>query len=222
MGTLLRIALVLRSGGEYTAAHVRVLAKQIAAQAPFHEIVCLSDVDVPGVERIPLKHEWRGWWAKMELYRPDIEGDLLFFDLDTIVRGPIDELLDVGRLTLLRDFYRDGVYKGRAEGLGSGLMYLPESARCEAWDVWIQKPTVHMLNARSGGDQAFLETLWLPKAARWQDVAPGRVVSYKVHVNPQWKVGGVAAVPEGASVICFHGRPRPWVAPAFQQLYQAA
>jgi hypothetical protein len=203
---VLRIALVLKTGGEYKVEHAQILAKQIEKQAPFHEIVCLSDVEVPGVETIPLVTGERGWWAKMELYRPDIKGDLLFFDLDTIVRGPIDALLNVGRLTLLRDFYRDGVYKGRAEGLGSGLMYLPAADRAEAWAAWKTNPKRSM-----GGDQIFLETLWLQKAARWQDVVPGKIVSYKVHGTPLY-----------ASVICFHGKPRPWAVPAFQPLYQAA
>lgn len=208
---MLRIALVLRSGGVYTAKHAQVLAKQIEKQAPFHEIVCLSDVDVPGVERIPLKHDWLGWWSKMELMRQDIYGDLLYFDLDTVVRGPIDALLTADRLTLLRDFYRDGVYKGRPEGLGSGLMYLPEQDRRKAWQAWIADPTEHMRRARSGGDQAFLETLWLRSAARWQDVAPGAVASYKVHGDAT-----------GASVLIFHGKPRPWRVASYQHLYEAA
>ncbi len=211
MGSNLRIALVLRSGGEYTVAHAQVLAQQIEKQAPFHELICLSDVEVPGVTTIPLHHNWCGWWAKMELMRPDIDGDLLYFDLDTVVRGPIPELLTQERVTLLRDFYRDGVYKGRAEGLGSGLMFLPEEDRRKAWHAWITDPREHMLRARSGGDQAFLETLWLRSAARWQDVAPGKIVSYKVH-----------GVDNDASVVIFHGRPRPWAAPAFQHLYKAA
>lgn len=200
--------MVLRSGGIYLPKHAQILAAQIAKQAPFHEIVCLSDVEVPGVETIPLQTAEKGWWAKMELFRPDIKGDLLYFDLDTIVRGRIDELLNVGRLTLLRDFYRDGVYKGRPEGLGSGLMYLPEADRADAWRAWTANPKRTM-----GGDQMFLEGLWLQKAARWQDVVPGKVVSYKASRGE---------ILDDVAVVVFHGRPRPWAAPEFQHLYKAA
>jgi hypothetical protein len=54
------------------------------------------------------------------------------------------------------------------------------------------------------------------KAARWQDVLPGQVVSYKIHVQLDPKKGkhiGNGLVPAGTRVVCFHGQPRPWAVP---------
>lgn len=194
------IALVLRGGGEYQVNHVSHMVTALRAHAPEATLLLLSD-DVrareTGVDVVmPLRHEWRGWWAKMELFRPDLPGDFLYLDLDTMVVGDLSPLLATTRLTLLRDFYRP-------LGLGSGLMRVPTMCRAAVWEDWMRKPAYWM--ARLRGDQDFLELHWLREAARWQDLLPGQVVSYKVDVLPQ---GGVVS-PE-ARVVCFHGRPRPW------------
>ena len=60
---------VLRSGGEYGPRHVQWLARQIPG------LVCLSDRKVEGVETIPLRHDWPGWWAKMEMFSDVIDED---------------------------------------------------------------------------------------------------------------------------------------------------
>lgn len=208
----MQVALVLRSGGEYRPAHVQVLAKQIEQWLPGARVFCISDVDVQDVRCLPMLAAWPGWWAKMELFAPRIKGDILFMDLDTVVRGPLEAIASVGRLTVLRDFYRP-------RGLGSGLMYIPEVDRAEVWDAWMQGPAEAQAVCGGKGDQAFLERFWLHKAARWQDVLPGQVVSYKVHVNPDWKHGTPGTVPETASVVCHHGKPRPWDSLEFKRLY---
>jgi hypothetical protein len=60
-----------------------------------HRFVCLSNVEVPGVEVIPLVHNWRGWWSKIELFGSHHLGSrVLFLDLDVLVTGSLDELLD--------------------------------------------------------------------------------------------------------------------------------
>jgi hypothetical protein len=146
----------------------------------------------------------------MELFRPDIIGDILFMDLDTVIVGPLDDLAAVRSLTLLRDFYKP-------EHLGSGVMFLPEADRAEVWEAWMMSPQRHMRWHRGGGDQKFLETLWLDKAARWQDVLPGQVVSYKADIR---KHGD--GVPADARLVAFHGKPRPWALTPNHPLYKAA
>lgn len=50
-----------------------------------HRFVCLSNVDVP-CERIPLIHDWPGWWSKVELHRPGLFKDrVLYIDLDELI-----------------------------------------------------------------------------------------------------------------------------------------
>jgi hypothetical protein len=193
---VLRAACVLRSGGEYVPEHVGRLQRGLARHLPGVPLVCLSDVDVP-CERIPLEYDWPGWWAKMELMRPDIEGDLLYVDLDTVITGDLSDFVSVGRLMVLRDFYHP-------ERPQSALMYLPQAARAEAWEAWRRAPADHMAECGIYGDQRLLGQIWASKAGLWQEALPGQAVSYKVDVVPAGRI------PDAARVVIFHGQPRPW------------
>lgn len=175
---------VLRSGGDFRVEHVQRLAAQVPG------LVCLSDVEVPGVELRPLVGSWPGWWAKMEAFSPELDGDILLMDLDTLVLA----LPEVPReTTVLPDFYRP-------ELMGSGFMYLTARDRAKCWGEWIADPEGHMRRCRTRmrwGDQGFLQDI-IGSAARWGK----NVVSWKIHCR-----GGI---PPWAEVVCFHGTPRPW------------
>lgn len=181
---------VLKSGGDYGPRHVQWLASQVPG------LQCLSDIQVEGVPTIPLRYEWPGWFAKLELFRPDIEGDILYFDLDTVVTGPIDDFDNQDHSMMLTDFY----YPARP---GSGLMYIKQHDKAAVWDEWITSPEDHMARCNTKehwGDQGFLRDTMPHK--RWQDALAGQVVSYKAHCRN--------GLPKGANVVCFHGQPRPW------------
>ena len=180
---------VLKSGGEFTPRHVRWLAGQT------QDLVCLSDVPVDGVETVQLEKDWPGWWSKMELFSGSVDDDLLFFDLDTVIVGEVDAF-SVSKTTMLTDFYRP-------KYLASGLMYIAKEDKPKIWREFTKDPQLHMLKYRRFpliGDQGFLNGRL--DAQRWQDVLPGKVVSYKAHCRQ--------GVPDGVSVVCFHGKPRPW------------
>lgn len=217
----MRVALVLRGGREYGAKHAQTLARQIEKHL-FAEVLCLTDVAVPGVECVPLKTQWPGWWAKMELFDPAVTGDLLYLDLDTVVTGDLGEIASQKQLTCLRDFYRDGIR--RPVGLGSGMMFLPEADRAEIWDAWRPKAETNISRFRLAGvgDQAWLESWSMDRWEMWQDVVPQQVVSWKVHCSPSGgkREGSVIGVPPGTRVICFHGKPRPWDVGQFKRLYE--
>ena len=75
---------------------------------PFDFYVLTNDmtVDVPGT-KIELLHgdDWPGWWAKMELYRPDLpSGRTLYMDLDSHCIRSLGPILDTpGDLVLFDD-----------------------------------------------------------------------------------------------------------------------
>ena len=201
----MRLVTVLKSGGEYREVHVRHLKQQLAKHSPGVELVCLSDVLTPATT-IPLRYTWPGWWAKMEMFRPDILGDFLFCDLDTVLVGDIRPLANLKRTTVLRDFYWDRSKGLGPDAVGSGLMYLTEADRAEIWKAWVTNPNEWMARAGRHGDQYVIGKIIGATAKRFQDTNPGRVCSYKAHIRD----ADLKAPPDGVSIVCFHGRPRPW------------
>lgn len=197
---------VLRSGGDYMAEHVRRLRDQVAEYSPDLAFVCLTDMAVPGVETLQLSYGWPGWWSKMEMFRPDIEGDILYLDLDSSVVGDITAMASVERLTLMRDAYRPG-------GLQSSAMLVPKADRKAIWQSWTADPVYWMNRYRLGGDQAFLERFWLSRAERWQETLPGCLASYKAEIcrgrSPDLAPDAVTLAAT-LKLVVFHGRPRPW------------
>lgn len=197
------VALVLRSGGVYTPLWVQRLAAQIRAHHDVR-VVCLSDVDVPGVETIRLLHDWPGWWAKVELFRPGLfDGPVLYFDLDTVILGPFDDLLAYdGRMAMLSDFYRPAL-------AASGVM---------AWTPNVSTDGIYKRISSNDMQALRADDRWyrlrMPNVDRIQDLYPGLCVS--------WKVCG-GQVPVDARILCFHGNPKQhnvggWV----QQLWEGA
>ena len=147
-------------------------------------------MDVP--DRIPLENDWPGWWSKIELFK--LEGPLLYFDLDTIIKGDLSDIAEQchkQEFIVLNDFYRE-------KGIGSGMMGWNESVRY-IYDAFAKNPRQYMDQYRNGGDQSFIESQCSP--VKWQNIVRDHVVSYKVHV-----MNGKS---NGARVVCFHGKPKP-------------
>lgn len=210
------IALVLRSGGDYTVDHVATLVAQLPTG---YKILCFTDTPfvMERVTCIPLSKSYRGmhgWWAKIDLFRPDVTDDLLYFDLDTVIVGNIAKLLKVAgnTMVMLSDFYHP-------EYLMSSVMYIPNNVKQKIWDTFWKEPTRHIAECTvtsKWGDQGFIRGV-IGDCRRWQDICPGILVSYKADiaklgVNP-WATArysrGDGSLPPSASVVVFHGQPRP-------------
>src|SRR5262249_34387876 len=88
----------------------------------------------------------------MELFRPEIKGDTLFFDLDTVIVGDLSTVASVGRTTLLSDMGNADLIARKAAN--SSVMYLTESDRAQVWERWIADPNGHMARYGELGDQA--------------------------------------------------------------------
>lgn len=191
-----KIFCALRVSSVYTVDYVYKMKEQMDVYAPNVPFICISNTALSGIQTIPMKHMWPGWWCKMEMFHPKIEGDIFFVDLDTFILDNIEDFLKVRDLTMLTDFYKP-------EGLGSGLMYIPQSARADVWNSFVRSPVNNMHNFKIGGDQRFLMSVWKNKPQRWQEVLPNRVVSYKAQ---RIKDKGV---PDNTGILCFHGVPKP-------------
>lgn len=199
-----RVFCVLRSGGDLDATDVARLRTCFKKHLPGHELHCLSDVEVP-CQRIPLRHNWPKWWSKMELFRKDIEGDIFYLDLDTVVVGDISHMATTRIDTVLSDFY----YPWR---VASAVLYLTEALRREVWEHWMSDPEYNM-TCYEKGDQTFLSTIpRFEKARRWQNYFPKQIISFKRHMRPAPPMSPGPQLkypPKEARIVCFHGIPRP-------------
>ncbi|HEX6007547.1 MAG TPA: hypothetical protein VFY80_06265 [Burkholderiales bacterium] len=187
----LKVACVLRSGGDFTAEHVALLRDQVARFRPGVRFVCFSDVAVP-CERIALRHRgWRGFWAKLELFR-ELTGPTLYFDLDSLLLADPAPLIGAGEFVMIRHWIH-------ADRFASGVMY---------WDGDFShvyrafSPRLirrYMQTMKRYGDQGFI-----------QDVLGERITAFPEGTVVSFKRQCKAGVPDGAVVVAFHGRPRPW------------
>lgn len=220
---MIKIACVLKSGDfnlEYVFKLLRAVERTVSQK---HSFVVLSDLYMPpkgdpmwnGLEGTdidwqPLRSDLPGWWSKMELFR--IPGPVLYFDLDTVLTGNIDDLCDAvqsldGEMLMLKGFRHGDVASG-IMGWNGNKLWLTErflEARHSAKFIYIK----YALRMKMGsiffrGDQEWLsENLNLRDTpiVFAQDVIDG-IYSYKRHIAR----GGLR---KNAKIICFHGLPRP-------------
>ena len=199
---MLTVMCVLRSGGIYTPEWVRKLRDGVKRNLDRqHKFVCLSDVEVP-CERIPLQHDWPSWWAKIEMFREGVITDqTIYFDLDTVITKPFEIIRNGADFAMLQSFWTPDM-------VGSGVMYFSgENVPHHVYNKFAKQPKAYIAhhernaNATYVGDQAFISDCFgQENIARINDYLPG-IKSYKMHCHRR--------LPADASIVCFHGRPRP-------------
>ncbi len=202
---MLNFVVVYRTGGDFVADDVHALKTQVSRNLTIpHKFICLSDEDFefPGVEVIPLEKKYPGWWSIMEAFR--IVGPVVFTGLDDLIVDNIDR---AGELALACDediFYmtRPQIYARRkGEKYCSGVMIWNGD-----WS-WIytkfnRSPKKYM--EKFIKEQRFTTDALDRKKVDvrlFQDYFTG-FYSYKNECP-----GGIP--PEDATIVAFHGRPRP-------------
>ncbi|MDF7679632.1 hypothetical protein PT300_03010 [Enterobacteriaceae bacterium ESL0689] len=200
----MKIATVLRSGGDYNARHVQWLYQQLPADL---EKVCFTDLSIPGINTIKLTEDLPGWWSKIEIFNPEaVTDDIFYIDLDIVITGDISQILNNQKLTMLSDFFFPAKTKN------SAIMRIPHEEKYKVWEIFKRYPELFMSRYKEGGDQEFISKIY-PHAAVWQEILPGQIVSYKKHVIHKKKhehATGNGHIPTDARIVCFHGKPRPW------------
>lgn len=181
----------------YTPKDVTRLRDGVAANLSLpHRFVCMTNHPVPGVECIPLSYRFEGWWAKTEIFRPDLPfGRVLYIDLSSSVVGSLNEMASQPGIVITKDWYRGTPSQ-------SVLLYTVGDFTA-VWDAfivncdyWMEKG--NQMEAPDYGDQTMLNYVAHPPLEYWQDCLPGLLVSDKVH-----------SVPPGARIVQFHGKPKP-------------
>jgi len=197
----MKIVTVLKTSNDYKKDYVDLLYEQCQKYASNIEFVCISDdPSVPGY--IKMEHDWPRWWPKMEIFK--IPGPVLYLDLDTIIVSDLNEILETAcqyEFVAIRDFYKDHKME---RTLGSGIMFWTVDMKY-LYEEFLKNPQKNMdecTTSRWWGDQGFIEKTIKHKVVYWQDILPRKIISWKVHCKN--------GVPKDASIIAFHGKPKPW------------
>lgn len=171
---MLTVVCVYKTGGAYSADYVLRLEKAVYEHITIsHRFICLTDsISVDCCEVTPLAHDWPGWWSKIELFRPDLNlGPCVYFDLDTMIVGNIDKLLEYAGGTpfaMLRGFSK---YNAANNIPASGVMIGNFALHDEVYYAFGEKPEKYM-KMHKLGDQIYIANQIKENIPRLQDVLP--------------------------------------------------
>jgi len=155
---MITIACVLRvdEGSRYNINDVKKLKKGFEVFLDTdHRFVCLSNIVIPMIETIPLVTDLKGWWSKIELFRPNLfDSDVFYIDLDMVI---CNDLLPFLNLCQGHDFLMLNHIKDSTPG--SGIMYWQKNDHSYIYDKFMKDPARYQQKYTRHpklGDQAFI------------------------------------------------------------------
>jgi hypothetical protein len=205
--TKINIALVLKNGGgTYDYRYINAIAKNVREKVTIpYNLVVLTDDD-NGFDQtvinevIPLKHNFSGWWSKIELFRPNIfSGQVFYMDLDTVIVDNIDDIISVNTIfSGIRDLYHHNF-------MNTGLMSWDSRYNEQIYENFV-KQSYSIMKTYTEGDAKWIRNN-VYNYDYLTDFFPNKIVSFKASCYN--KITGNISIPLNASIICFHGLPRP-------------
>lgn len=135
--------------------------------------------------------EFPGWWGKIPLFAPDER--VIYIDLDMVITGNMDFIFRYqGPFCIRRN-----PWPGKA-WCDSSIMSIAPGFGAHIKERFLKSPDKIMAEWRS--DQELIAAM-VKEADTWQDFAPGKTKSFKA--DKLWDG------PDGASIVSFHGLPKP-------------
>lgn len=208
------VACVLKSGGDFSLDHVRMLRAMVRRNMSIpYRFVLLTDIWSKGVLAsadivVPLERNWSGWWSKLELFRPDMpwkdEDDVtLYLDLDTVVLKDLHPFFEFSHDMMVLERFR------HPNDWATGVMAWKGTPPSLPYFKFSKDENTGIRECRN--DQRFLMRTLKPRARAaglsvgfWQKEFPRKFASYKKHIRSNGRLD------KRVDVVCFHGKPRPW------------
>lgn len=200
----LKIATVWRTGGTYKQDHVigiyNACKKYINADFDFY---CLTDFEGhihQDINKVPLIHGWKGYWSKMELFRPDLfqGSDVFYLDLDTLITHDITSIA-----TFETEFFGMRDFNMLNE-LSSGVLKFNADKFHYIYSTFLSNPNDWM--RCKGGDQEAIRKILRTSPDYMQDLFPRRMAEFKNHCwDPTTKR---VDIPSNYWIVCFHSSPK--------------
>ena len=161
----------------------------------------------------------RSWWYKIQLFNPihmlPDQGQMLYFDLDTVIVGNIDWLWNVNRdrFWAARDFQY--LMKSSRWKINSSVMWFDPLKYSYVFKEFDIKQIVNNARCPWHGDQDYIFSKVKDDvnyystdqilSYRWQVKEGGFDFRYRKPINP----GAESTITGTASVLIFHGNPKP-------------
>ena len=205
----------MKWGTRYGVDYVNRLASMIRrnTRRPTR-IVCFTDQPAgiePGVETAPLppitipeRVQWLGW-RKISLWQApllNLEGDVLFLDLDVVITGSLDDFFDFepGRYCVARNWSEPELRVGN-----TSVYRFPVGRMTYIYDEFNSDPERFLARYRNSQkyisgeakDMVFWPTEWC--------------LSFKHSLLPRWPLNFFIApkLPPATRVVAFTGKPDP-------------
>lgn len=218
-------ACVIHSNGydwQYVNRLYNMLSRNLSRPIRFH-VYTEADRSVPDHMIKHVLTEWpgiagpkRSWWYKMQLFDSGVfAGQMLYFDLDVVVTGNLDWITELPTRSFwaIHDFRR--LWKPSSRTINSSVMYFDTTQYHYVWSAFQQIPLNTVINNHKG-DQDFITATIDPNHLRYFDL--DRILSWRWQIinhgiRPRRAVisspSTEITVPESASVVVFHGDPKP-------------
>ena len=205
----------------YVERLYNMLSRQLSADIRFH-VYTEHDRSVPPHMIKHCLEDWPGvsgpkksWWYKMQLFNPEHHtGNLLYLDLDVVVINTLDWVLqcDPEYFWTIRDFR---YLQHTCSSMNSSMMWWNVGKYAWVWDKFDRESKDTVIR-RYPGDQDYLNAtitqehkrFWLDQhfqSWRWQCQEGGYDFARRKPKLP----GTTAVVDPNASVLVFHGKPKP-------------
>ncbi|MDJ0627713.1 MAG: glycosyl transferase [Rhodobacter sp.] len=211
-------------GPEYVNRLYSGVRRNLAVPVRFFCMTERADGLHPDVDVLPLPDEpfqaemdaalrvanRQGAMRKVSLFRQGVipaDGPVLGFDLDVVITGALDDLLgfEPGKVAMRHDWVEKR--KGRPTGHGSVFRFDP-SRHGWLYDDLAAAPYEEVERAR-GSEQRYTSHKAMDRG-EFSYLPDPWVVSFKHDCLPAWPTNfwTEPRLPEGARVVCFHGRPK--------------
>ena len=159
----------------------------------------------------------RSWWYKMQLFNPaHFSGQLLYFDLDTVIVDNIDWIVNLSPAFFwtIKDFRR--LQNTNWTGMNSSIMWWNVTKFDWVWREFEQKNLTDTIQQHRQGDQDYIMKALgnnnvrffedqLVQSWRWQVQDGGINFPGRRPIKP----GTGTHISDNVSVLVFHGSPKP-------------
>ena len=207
----------------YVETLYNMLRRGLQDRIRFH-VYTEAERDVPDYMIKHVLHEWpnisgpkRSWWYKLELFNAEHHSDnLLYFDLDTIIVRDITWItkLSTAKMWTIRDFRY--LQEPNFTGMNSSIMWWNVPKYNRIWEEFKNTDKTHLFTQYPKGDQQYLteklgvnEIRFFPderiQSWRWQAWDGGLNFKTREQNTP----GTGTKIADTASILVFHGQPKP-------------